>query len=188
MDKGFFKDAMVGAYEFDVTYIYFMDKHSLMHRWLALSNPASNNFTEVAGYLKLSITIAGSGDEQVQITDEVGGDKSDEAVLMPPSIKPEFYQLKFKFFRAEKLPAMDMAISLLGKGGSIDAYIFCNYMNQKLKTKVITQKEGGFIDWNQEFLVSSIPSHQLYSFTDYIIINSLSHRSHVNFLSCLAGL
>jgi hypothetical protein len=67
LDKGFFKDALIGAYEFDITYIYFMDKHSLMHKWLALSNPASTNFTEVAGYLKLSITIAGSGDEQVQI-------------------------------------------------------------------------------------------------------------------------
>jgi hypothetical protein len=70
---------------------------------------------------------------------------------MPPSIKPEFYQLRFKFFRAEKLPAMDM--NLFGGKGSIDAYIICNYMDKKLKTKVITQKEGGFIDWNQEFLV-----------------------------------
>ena len=38
--------------------------------------------------------------------------------------------------------------NLFGGGGSIDAYILCNYMNKKLKTGVKTQKEGGFIDWD----------------------------------------
>ncbi len=63
MDKGYFKDALIGMYEFDVAYIYFMKQHSLMHRWLALSNPNSPAFNEVTGYLKISITIAGVGDE-----------------------------------------------------------------------------------------------------------------------------
>lgn len=71
--------------------------------------------------------------------------------MMPPSIRPEFYQIRFKFFRAEKLPPLDMA--LFGKGGSLDAYVICNYLNTKLKTKVLTQKEGSYIDWNQEFLI-----------------------------------
>jgi hypothetical protein len=47
---------------------------------------------------------------------------------MPPSIRPEYYQIKFRFFRAEKLPAMDMAV--FGKGGSIDAYITTKYLNK----------------------------------------------------------
>jgi hypothetical protein len=105
-----------------------------MHRWLAMSNPSSPVYNEVTGYLKLSITIAATGDEQVQITDDNGSDKSDESILMPPSIRPEFYQIRFKFFRAEKLPSMDF--NLFGKGGSIDAYIICNYQNKKLKTEV----------------------------------------------------
>ena len=145
LDKGYFKDALIGHYEFDIAYIYFMKQHSLMHRWLALSNPNSTNFNEVTGYLKLSITIAAFGDEQVQITDDTGVDR-EEAIMMPPSIKPEFYQLRFKFFRAEKLPAMDTGI--LGRAGSIDAYIICNYMSKKIKTTVKLQKEGGFLDWD----------------------------------------
>ncbi len=48
-----------------MTYIYFMKDHALMHKWLALSNPNSEVFNEVAGYLKISITIAASGDEQI---------------------------------------------------------------------------------------------------------------------------
>jgi len=39
---------------------------------------------------------------------------------MPPSIRPEFYQIRFKLFRAERLPALDT--NLIGKN-SIDAYI-----------------------------------------------------------------
>ena len=114
-----------------------MKDHSLMHRWLALSNPNSEVFNEVAGYLKISITVAATGDEQIQITDDNGLDKSEEAILMPPSIRPDFYQLKFRFFRAEKLPAMDMNMNILGGGGgSIDAYITTTFMNKKLKTEV----------------------------------------------------
>lgn len=63
LDKGYFKDAVIGAYDFDLTYIYFMKDHALMHKWLALSNPQSPNFNEVTGYLKISISIAGTGDE-----------------------------------------------------------------------------------------------------------------------------
>ena len=60
-----------------------------MHKWIALQNPNSENFNEVSGYLKLSITVAGAGDEQIQITEDHGS--SDDSVLMPPSIRPEFY-------------------------------------------------------------------------------------------------
>ena len=142
---------MIGCYAFDVTYIYFMKDHSLMHKWIALQNPQAENFNEVSGYLKLSITVAGAGDEQIQITEDHGN--SDDSVLMPPSIRPEFYQIKFKFFRGEKLPAMDMAV--FGKG-SIDAYIKSTYLSKELKTKVITQKEGIAVEWDDEFLVSFI--------------------------------
>jgi len=82
LDKGYFKDALIGAYEFDITFIYFMKQHALMHKWLALSNPNSENFSEVAGYLKVSITICASGDEQVQITED-DNENSEDAVLMP---------------------------------------------------------------------------------------------------------
>jgi len=90
LDKGYFKDALIGCYEFDVTYIYFMQQHALMHKWLALSNPNSENFNEIAGYLKISITIAATGDEQVQIQED-DNENSEDAILMPTSIRPEYY-------------------------------------------------------------------------------------------------
>lgn len=54
---------MIGAYSFDLTYIYMMKDHTMEHQWIALSDPASENFSEVTGYMKLSISVAGEGDE-----------------------------------------------------------------------------------------------------------------------------
>lgn len=77
LDKGFFKDALIGYYEFDLSYIYLMEKHSMMHKWIIMSNPESENFGEVTGNLKLSITIAGNDDSQEQITDDPNPEKED---------------------------------------------------------------------------------------------------------------
>lgn len=65
MDKGFFKDVLLGEFEFDMSYIYFMKDHVLLHKWLALSNPNAENFSEIAAYLKVSISVSAAGDEQV---------------------------------------------------------------------------------------------------------------------------
>ena len=67
LDKGFFKDALIGYYEFDLSYIYKMKDHAAQHKWIIMSNPESENFGEVTGQLKFSITICGEGDEQVGI-------------------------------------------------------------------------------------------------------------------------
>jgi hypothetical protein len=77
LDKGFYKDALIGYYEFDLSYIYQMENHSLLHKWIILSNPESENYGEVTGQLKLSITICGEGDEQVGIEDDPEPEKED---------------------------------------------------------------------------------------------------------------
>lgn len=41
LDKGYFKESLMGVYEFDVAYVYFQQKHALLHKWVALSNPES---------------------------------------------------------------------------------------------------------------------------------------------------
>ena len=63
-----------------------------------MSNPESENFGEVTGQLKFSITICGEGDEQVGIEDDPNPEKED--VIQPPQVKPIFYQLRFRFFTA----------------------------------------------------------------------------------------
>ena len=40
-DKGLLRNVVLGTFEFDLSYIYFMKDHLLLHKWLALSNPTS---------------------------------------------------------------------------------------------------------------------------------------------------
>ena len=98
MDKGFFKDALIGWYMFDLSYIYKMKDHAMMHKWIIMSNPESENFGEITGQLKLSITVMAEGDEQVGIEDDPNPEK--EEVIQPPQVKPTFYQVHFRFFAA----------------------------------------------------------------------------------------
>ena len=58
LGKGYFKQSIIGQYEFDVAWVYFHLKLSFLHRWIVLSNPESASFNEVEGYLKLSISVA----------------------------------------------------------------------------------------------------------------------------------
>lgn len=58
MDKGMFKDALIGQFEFDMSYIYFMKDHTLLHKWLALSNPNGEDYAKIQAYLKVSISVA----------------------------------------------------------------------------------------------------------------------------------
>jgi hypothetical protein len=80
----------------------------------------------------VSISVACTGDEQVQI-EEDSGETKDINVMMPPQLNPKFYQLKFRFFQAQDLPAMDMGIAFVRKAKT-DAYMMTTYKNRKLKT------------------------------------------------------
>ena len=122
MDKGFFKDALLGYYEFDLNSIYMREEHALQHKWAVMSNPESEEFGKVTAYLKLSITICGAGDEQVAIEDDPNPEE--EEYLQPPEIQPAFYQLHVRFFEAQKLVPMDGGLLRKPK---IDAYVKCEH-------------------------------------------------------------
>jgi hypothetical protein len=89
LDKRTFKDAVIGMYEFDMAFICFQDKHCMQHQWLALSNPEAKDYNEVCGYLKVSISVTATGEDQVQLTEDSG--EGNSMILMPPAIKKEFY-------------------------------------------------------------------------------------------------
>lgn len=117
LDKRFFKDSLVGLYVFDVPQIYFHPSHAIFHQWVALSNPKSNKFNEITGYLKLSVSVIGPGDEQVALNEDTRIDKTENHFIMkPPHIETRYFQLKIRIFKGEKLPDMDTF-------GTIDAFI-----------------------------------------------------------------
>ena len=89
MDKGLFKDKLIGEFEFDLSFIYFKKEHTMFHKWLALSNPHGENFAEIAAYLKVSISVSCQGDEQTQISEDDG--EEDTNVMMSPALNPKFF-------------------------------------------------------------------------------------------------
>lgn len=98
LDKGLLKDTVIGLYEFDLSHIYFKDKHVMEHQWVALSNPAGENFNEISGYLKVSISVTGQGDDQVPLTED--DSKECSMIVVPPHIQIQYYQFKIRLFRA----------------------------------------------------------------------------------------
>jgi hypothetical protein len=65
---------------------------------------------------------------------------------MPPSLNPEFYQIKIRFFTAQDLPIMDNALLGLRKAKT-DAFLQTSYKQKKLKTKVVIFEKAD-INWN----------------------------------------
>ena len=121
-----------------------------MHQWLALNNPDSENFAQIQAYLKVAVTVACRGDEQVQINDQEESD-DDAVVMMSPSLNPKFYQIKIRIFEGQDLPAMDSAMGFIGKV-KIDAYMKCEFKGKKLRTPTIVHEKGGApARWNYEF-------------------------------------
>lgn len=135
-----FKNTMIGVYEFDFSYIYFMEEHAMKHMWVALSNPSSEDYSAITGFLKISVSIHGSNDTPTLL--EMDTSNSEE-MLMSSAAKPTFTQLKLHFIKGEHLPKMDAASKNILKSkeareGKMDAYILTEQAGRKIKTSVKT--------------------------------------------------
>ena len=70
MDKGMFKDCLIGEFELDLSFIYLKKDHVMLHQWLALSNPHGDNWADISCYMKVSVSVSFTGDEQVEIKEQ----------------------------------------------------------------------------------------------------------------------
>lgn len=100
----------------------------------------------MAGYLKISVSVIGPGDEQVSLTDDLGVDRTDkEIILLPPSISLKYYQLKFRLIKAQNLPKMDTF-------GTCDAFVKVKYLGKTITTSVVKQQNNE-VYWGQEIWI-----------------------------------
>ena len=61
------QDSLIGRYEVDIQRIYSEKEHSIEHMWLALSN-MEKDFNEITGYIKVSMSILGEEDTNVELS------------------------------------------------------------------------------------------------------------------------
>eukprot|EP00003_Mantamonas_plastica_P023874 TRINITY_DN4363_c0_g1_i1.p1 TRINITY_DN4363_c0_g1~~TRINITY_DN4363_c0_g1_i1.p1 ORF type:complete len:910 (+),score=331.98 TRINITY_DN4363_c0_g1_i1:865-3594(+) len=109
----------------------------------------NKNYSGAQGYLKVSITVLGEGDEgptHGEDEDEEGDAEDLESmILRPPQMDLIGYNLCVSCFKAEDLPKMDMM-------GSIDAYCSVQFGgNEPACTKVI--KNNYDPEWYEEVRV-----------------------------------
>lgn len=111
-----------------------MEEHLLLHKWLGLSNPNSDDFAEVQAYMKVSIAVMRFGDKQILIEEEDEDDPKDPQIIMQPSLTPKFFQIKLRIFQGEKFPPMDFHHCILHDREKIDAYFALDFKGREFKT------------------------------------------------------
>eukprot|EP00808_Paulinella_micropora_P000340 g32402.t1 len=134
------KDVLIGKFEFDVSTIYSRKNHELYRQWCCLTDTTDKR-EGIQGYLKLSITVLGPGDEQyihsaADADDEEGGMM---AVMMPPEVETKGYLLSLAVYQIMEIPIMDP--NILSKGGSTDPYLVVEYAGVKLSTRKQDKKK-----------------------------------------------
>ena len=122
MNRGFLKSEMIGSFFFDLAGVYFSDDHKIEHAWAALNNLDSEDFDEIKGMLKMSLSVTGPKDNAIKLDNPVGPEPSQMKMLMTAQTKRTFYQLKLRFIEGRDLP--EFSSGLLG-GDSLEAYIKC---------------------------------------------------------------
>lgn len=109
------KNSLIGVYELNVQRVYSETHHALKHHWLALSD-TSNNFGEIVGYIKISISVTGENDKGVTLDLEpFESFNKERKVLMPPHLERKSYQLSMEIYQAKNLRPAD--------GETVDPYI-----------------------------------------------------------------
>lgn len=113
----------------DVYKIYESPGHALHHQWIGLSS-AVNDFRQVKGYLKISVSLTGENDKTIPLLPEkLETLTADKKIMIPPSIALRSFEIAIKVFAARDLKPCD--------GHAADAYVEASFWNIKQKTLAV---------------------------------------------------
>ncbi|TDH01299.1 hypothetical protein EPR50_G00178880 [Perca flavescens] len=150
-------DSLMGEFKLDVGYIYDESGHAIMRKWLLLSDP-DDSTSGARGYLKVSITVVGTGEEPPTERRDISEEQDDieSNLLVPAGVTMRWATLSLKVYRAEDMPQMDDAFiqtvkQVFGGEGDrknlVDPYVEVNFAGKKLRTKTIEKNANP--EWNQ---------------------------------------
>ena len=136
-----------GIQEFDFEYIYSKEKHCIKNLWIALANPEAKDITKINGYLKLSISIASTEDEKIELNPDPTNDSD---CMLPPQIKTTYKQLEIFIFKGEDFPDMD--VTMFSKERTTnkrcDGYLEVKYLGVTKATQTVPMTKE-IIAWNE---------------------------------------
>lgn len=126
------RDVLIGAFEFDVSQVYFNADHELHRQWVALTD-TTNTYEGIQGYVRASIIVLGPNDEQKihPLVEEDEDETNLLQVLVPPEIEQIPKLLVISLYQCRNLPAMDVGIL----GSQCDPYVWAQFAGIKVKSK-----------------------------------------------------
>jgi len=153
------KNDLIGAFEFDLAWIYYREHHEVYNQWVGLTNTDADEEDEDAdddekekegidgidGYLKLSVTILGANDEQYIHDEEEELAKEDKLdsgmILVSPGIEQTPHLLTLRIYEARALckTDVDSIISKMRKNTgakNLDPFFYVEYAGCRLRSKV----------------------------------------------------
>ncbi|CAG9332379.1 unnamed protein product [Blepharisma stoltei] len=148
------KDSLIGLYELDLMYVYYQEKHAVVHQWIALCNAESKDFQTVRGHIKVGICVQSEGDEGADLTAREEKEPKDSDTLMPPQVIHKSCQLIVRIIKAEGLPKLDIA------NGTIDAFCQLEFGGASIKTSIVTADKNFYSsNWYEDLYVPvTLPS------------------------------
>lgn len=139
-------NAMVGSFQCDVGFFYDEPSHSVLRKWILLSDP-EDKMAGAKGYLKVTVMVLGPGDEAPVVTiteDQDDLDDIEDNLIQPPGmmLRPAVFSLRV--YRAEDIPQMDSAVCETIKrsfvGGDrkelVDPYMMFSFAGKEARTDV----------------------------------------------------
>eukprot|EP00485_Elphidium_margaritaceum_P001758 CAMPEP_0202694498 /NCGR_PEP_ID=MMETSP1385-20130828/8345_1 /ASSEMBLY_ACC=CAM_ASM_000861 /TAXON_ID=933848 /ORGANISM="Elphidium margaritaceum" /LENGTH=1708 /DNA_ID=CAMNT_0049350357 /DNA_START=54 /DNA_END=5180 /DNA_ORIENTATION=+ len=196
-DADIFGKELIGAFEFDLAWIYYRKHHEVYNQWIALSNTQESEEDEeekdddddasdkseegmdgIEGYLKLSVTVLGPNDEQYIHDEEAeeakqGGKLEKGMILISPGIEQTPYLLTIKIYKARHLCKTDddTIFSKMAKNTgdqNLDPFFYVEYAGVRLRSNTY---KGVNADCQVGFKIPVMEP----VFSDNIIINVVDY-------------
>ncbi|KAJ8603740.1 hypothetical protein CTAYLR_000260 [Chrysophaeum taylorii] len=144
---------MIGVATFDARAVHALPDHEFYRKWVGLVDTRSSEDNGYQGFLKLSITVLGPGDQQKahdverEYQEETAAELEAEGPsalgglsLSGPSLDSKLVFLVVYVWEAEDLPKMDVG---LFAGGGIEAYVKCEFAGNSVVTSAVHVKGKG---------------------------------------------
>ncbi|KAJ8026374.1 Dysferlin [Holothuria leucospilota] len=158
-------DALIGSFSLDLGVIYGSEEHAIQNKWLLLTQEDMNK-TGIKGYLQISASLVGPGDEAPVFMKAEEESDIETNLLQPPGMAVQKGVFRFKIFHAEDLPQMDSSfmegmkkVFRVGEEQKelVDPYLIVSYAGKSMETDIKYRNDHP--EWNQEInLPISFPS------------------------------